>query len=511
MSAAEKALPSGEDVFLERFRARGGDLWKIAFHSAASPENAVEDFVSVLQMVRRRSDASLRRASEDEWLRRFLREWMRIQKESAPADASETRDRALLAALFVTTWKPEDVSYRTETSLSLVRGRARQALFRLAGFGVRDRAQTRDCVRSDLRLFDELLGLRWKDPLRLFTEQKMQAHRDTCSRCRRVSEGCADVLEKLRETSVPAVPRAAQALVEEKGALGSRLPVVSGFATWPWYVRFSMQLLAATMLVFFVVGVPYIGDLFPAFRRTADVWKHSVETAWRGLRPERKDVSEVPPVVPPPVEVETPPNVAKVETPAPPTVGTPAPVLAKGAPTPEKAPAPPALPAKTPAAPVAEVAGGEPEDTSSFDAHVFYQWNARARGAADLTPRIVALFSKYGAENAGSLKFGSRYLGGYYYHFTIPEGSFAAFEKELKATMPIDGLKTQTARGVKARPKGRARIVFLLKEGGGGAISPESRPANPSPPPRSLSPEAGSPDNPSLPSDPSESASPPGT
>ena len=463
--------PKSDRDFQKRFRdwfeVWGRDLWALSAQISTSPSMAEEDFLEVLDILRRKMRARPKKILGDRGAALFIREWqkMHLARDTSAENhlwGVSEEERILLAMLFRLKWSIEKISSILGLSTNSIRFRCFQSLKRIVAGEKGSAPKGRDCVRTDLFLPDVILGLEWSDPLNLFTQKDLQAHLATCSRCSHIKEHSDEWIVANFSERASLLPKRALEFVESEPNLTSRWILLTWISTWPWFVRLPLQFAFAGLVVFVVVSVPYLGDFFPNLRNP---WPEVRDRVAQWI-PDRSQLPELPThpqfaknsEAPAPLETiqdEVPPP-APAEPPPPPVVAVvppplPPPVVAIVTP-----PAPPAVKLPPPAAAKAEILGPK----------TFYQWTALSSSFDPDSERVKALLLKYAAESAGSLAFGASYRGGHYFHFNINDGDYEKFLSDVEA-LELEKFSKVKSQGIKIRPPGKTRIVFLLKPKGG--------------------------------------------
>lgn len=460
--------------FAERFRTWfdkwGPGLWILCARSARSATQAEEDFLEVLDLVFRKARARLRHAGDEALAALFLREWFKVQRaKNSPASPSELpgEDRALLAALFRADWNLARASHVFGFSPKAIRYRAFQALVRSAPASKFPAVVSRDCVRCDLRAVDNLLGLEWSDPLRLFGRRDFDAHLAACERCRELARELKETVRLSREASPGPMPKSSFSFLESGPVFGSRSFLSSWVSTLPWYVRVPLQIAFAAAVVFGVVAVPYLGDFFPELNRTVPEVGRRIRRLVDGVSfelPKRPNLAPSSPPLPVAIAMPTPapsPLVAIALPPSP----SPSAVPTVAAKTNFVPPKPSPTPAPAAKAPVVA-------NTSKLvDPKAFFQWGAISKDLGDSAPKVLEVLNRYAVERAGDLTLGARYLGGLYYHFNVDEQSYEKLVAEITA-LGFTRFTRAKSRGIKDHPPGKTRVVFLLRPSSTKAAKP---------------------------------------
>lgn len=459
----------------------GPDLWQIAAASTREPSALTEDFVDAMLSFRRRHSQKFLRLSSEALSRLFLKTWILSQRAKgslgvrSPLDSS-AEDRALLAALFQANWPAAKAEEIFAFSASKLRFRALRAL-RYSGNApaLRSPAVSRDCHRAELVIIDRVLSTAWKDPMGFFGPEALDRHLQNCARCSALAASVDGRIEELRAVTYPSFEPAFAELRQayaEVGGLGG------WFSTLPLGARLPIMGGVSAVVVFTVIAIPYLGDFFPVIGRWADDIGESTSTFAKETAERFKSAPEAPVVAKAEPELISSAStvvvssaVAEVAAAKPMPVATPAavskPAVVAVVTPPPPAPVPPPAPPKpvkvavVAEEPKAKVPEGTPKADPSLKS--FYQWTGEALDIETAVTALQKLLTETQAERAGDLTLGARYRGGRYFHFTIPEDSYETFRLEVEA-LGISNLAIARARGIKDRPVGRARIVFLVKE-----------------------------------------------
>lgn len=78
-----------------------------------------------------------------------------------------------------------------------------------------------------------------------------------------------------------------------------------------------------------------------------------------------------------------------------------------------------------------------------------------------ITPKIADEIRGMGGKKAGSVNLGWRRNGGSYYHFTLPEGQYANFEKAIQKYGTVKIVKDRHKR---VMPKGQLRFLLWIED-----------------------------------------------
>jgi hypothetical protein len=257
------------------------------------------------------------------------------------------------------------------------------------------------------------------------------------------------------------------------------------YKNWPWWVQVPVQVSLVVIVVMGVLSVPYVGEWVPLLSpKTAQVDNLPVDS-----KEPISAVTEKAEGLPQPAPVEavevaatpshtTPPQVTRYfpfETPfydptvqpriiaGPPAQTSPQPLAVEPA-KPEASPvasAPPSTPVPPRVAQVA-VAPSEPKTVTTAD-RIFFRWGAFAGELDVVTPQIIEMLNRYGAERAGELELGSQYRGGRYFHFSVGEASFESLMSELRGLAITEFTNTQAISTDRRTAPGQRRVVFLIR------------------------------------------------
>ncbi|MBS1983849.1 MAG: hypothetical protein JST16_06730 [Bdellovibrionales bacterium] len=430
------------------------DLWTVCAYTSKAHESIEDDFRETLELARRKMRTRFRVQLGEKAAGLFFREWFRLQEVRSPRSSlsalePSSQDRALLATLFKCNWTFEKAARVFGLSATATRHRALQALsFYLAVPESGLRPLGRDCFRADLYILDQLRDLSWHDPLHFFGPRDFTKHLSGCARCSALSFHLQETIKQIHAYKLPPMVDMRHVQSESSSHLSSRWFLLSWISTWPWFVRVPVQLVGAALVVFTVVTIPYLGDLFPEVTRSLPQFKRQFRESVTGV----KRLVPVPSVPAPPPSPPAPqlpmaePAVVAANTQSAPVVVPPAP---------PPAPVPPAPPAQA-ASPVAVV------EANDQNPKTFFQWAAFTPDLDGDRAKILALLQKYAAEKAGDLNFGAHYLGGLYFHFNITDADYEHLVSEIEA-LGLQKFTRKKGRGIKDRPAGKTRVVLLLK------------------------------------------------
>jgi hypothetical protein len=266
--------------FLSWFDAWGRDLWQVCVYASRSPESVEDEFPELLEMTMKRMRTKFRASTGEAWAAHFIGQWLHLQRIRNPRTGLSATDiplvdRCVLAALFKVGWSLERTALVLGMSVSSLRFRTLQTLKLIAhaapgSFDVR----SRDCSRYDLHAIDGVLGVGWKDPLSFFDGAAHDAHRASCPRCGVLGASIDESLQHLHSLKIAPIPPRLRESLAEAHSFASRSIIVSWFSTWPWFLRVPVQLTFVAFVVFAVVTVPYVGDLFPELKQKFPSYAH---------------------------------------------------------------------------------------------------------------------------------------------------------------------------------------------------------------------------------------------
>lgn len=447
MPPIKASFPQDFQVWLENW---GPKLWEILVYFHSSSDEVHEEFKEALRATYFRNQLKKKKPNTLGLSRSFIRTWSKYVARRSTADLKEWRNATLLLSLFRQSMHPSELAYILDKSPSHVLMRAFD-LFLANLDSQRVKAISADCVRSDLHFVEAMLSLPWKDPLKLFGPEAFQGHLESCERCQFLKRHFLQKANELKQWVPPPIPQQlfAELEIDEKTASGWFAKNL--FTRWPWYIKVPVQVSAAALIVLLVMAVPFGGNLFPKKKvpRESPVAMESAE-------PDPVAVAPAPEVESPPVTLA---KTIEPDTKKSPEVAANAKVVIPPPSPPEvkKIPAPP-VPPKAPEADAKVAAAG----VDLKQEKLFWRWGAFTNLLDEDKNRILAILTRYHAEQAGELALGAPYQGGRYFHFSIKKEDFETVQSEITA-LKLENFSKEQGVSPRRTSVDLRRIVFVLK------------------------------------------------
>ncbi len=340
--------------------------------------------------------------------------------------------------------------------------RAFQKLLEFAKLSPKEtHVESRECVKNDLYRMDVEFSSDWKDPLKVYTKQDHTKHAMTCHRCQRVNEHIRGAINEIQNLKSAVMPLNSRETIESELSSSFKIFSLDSLALWPWYLKTPVQMAFMGLLIFTLLSVPFIGDLFPGLvpsqktiSRVADktwvsisgFWKQTLDQVQSSKVPELEKFKEPP--VSSVVAVESQAIVTSQSTQEFfPDVPMPLrPSIVRNPPKVETAARPPQIPEN---------------DQDLKNARIFFRWGAFSGDLVTQTQLILEILQKYGATKAGDLELGAAYKGGSYFHFSVKEESLPALVADIRKIGLVDFTQS-SAKSDRITESGMKRVVFLL-------------------------------------------------
>jgi hypothetical protein len=477
---------SPASVFSSSFDKWSKDLWSMVHFLKTENEEFQEDYLEVSLALRRQFlRAKITRSGWDQsrFVKKFLELWRaRIRSLSkrqglglgTGPEEMEFIDQIILFVVSKQGGKIQDLAKWLGIPFETVKKRAFEAMldFQKVDFNQR-KYLDRDCVRNDLYRLNKIYNYEWKDPLKLYTKESHKLHAEKCPRCQKVNSAIQESILKLESIQIRKMPQVFSELLDSEMKSSFKVVSLDSLALWPWYLKTPIQMALVGLVLFSLINLPYLGDMYPGFEKTqkkasevANSTLQKFEGLWeKGISAfdsartavyekwiAARQVEKIP-VESPPTDVE---KVASVE---PPPLVTPEPMVLESPPTPVPPVTKPVIVAQPQKAPVKVTP--QPTDEEVQSAKIFFRWGAFSRDLPLQTSQMLELLQKYGAFKAGDLELGAGYKGGSYFHFTVKEENLQQLIADIKKIGLVDFTQS-SAKSDRLTDKGYKRVVFLL-------------------------------------------------
>lgn len=499
---------SKADAYFEWFDGSISFLWAFVHFFSNSNAEYTDEVLYILHLSRPKIAAILRESGSHEVATaEFLRMWFaKLRKPRAHPSTRSLElgweDQFLLFTLLKSRMSVSKVSQFLRRNEATVRYDLFSVLVRQARVEeLSIRCGSRDCIRFDLYFTDLFFDQSWKDPLALVDRQALEDHARKCGRCYPMSEKLRIEADRIKARAVYPVAEGFRAHVHnEIGTRWKRLVSGEWLGSVPLWVKVPLQITLVIVCIALVLNSAKI-TLSPSTpdgswsQRLVSV-QESLKARFLSLvdgRASKKTIDGVnspttalsalptPPVptlrqgevsktIAPSeslsiilrdknfnVKVDKIP-VAKPQPPAPAPVAV---VVAPPAPVVAAAKAPPQVPMAAPEVKSAPIVKDQPPVVAGATSKLFYRWGAYSDDPVADAAKINELLLKFQATRSGDLHFGADYLGGKYFHFSVPKSAFAELLSQMKE-LDLVAFSSGQAISDKETPVELSRIVFLL-------------------------------------------------
>ncbi len=382
-------------------------LWSLVCFQAPPTEDLESEFVEAL----RGTYYSLRirgaKKDENSIAAAFIRVWAKLSAKNNFDGLWTWEERVLFLGLFRFSWTIDQLGFFLKKNSSHITMRTLDLLSRQIGGSAEDgKHLSRDCVSFDLFVIDCILKREWKDPLNFFTKEKLLQHETKCPRCKQFGRNLVAQIFSIRDLPLVQLdPKILDRIKLDQDSTSGWL-AKNWLSQWPWYVKLPLQLVLASIVVFLILAIPYVGDLFPKPHKTTV----------------KKEAEQM-------VRSEAP--------------------LPQVSPSPESTPV--AVASPTPKVPIA----------SSKQEKLLYTWWASADDFEGQGEKILAILNRHQAKQAGELGLGAVNRGGKYYHFSVKTEDLDSLKSEI-LSLEIKNFRETNASSNRKTPIEFRRVVFLL-------------------------------------------------